>query len=267
MQDIGSLTRRGLSIAALCLTFAMPVGAQEPAAAPAAPDFMSRFDFHMAASALSNDDDRFSWDTHWAGDFDLVDFVHGRATFLADYEALLGNQNQPFDPYQSNYRLEAMGSVRVGRTEIFAVLNHLSRHYGDRRKTFGIAENSLGPRVVRRFAPNESTIIDLHADWRKVIARAYMDYTWIGGLEARVDRRVSPRATLYAEGQANTFLVDESIAGRGRQDGGRIEAGVKIGGGAGAVELFGGYERVVDAEPIDRIRRRWAFLGFRLVAH
>jgi hypothetical protein len=31
------------------------------------------------------------------------------------------------------------------------------------------------------------------------------------------------------------------------------------------LELFAGYERVVDADPLDRQPRRWAFGGFRVV--
>jgi hypothetical protein len=258
--------RRGLAAAALSLCLASPLRAQQPVDPPPAPGFMPRFDFRMSADALSNDDPRFGWDIHWAGDFDLVDYKHGRATFVGDYQSILGNEHQPFDPYQSNYLLEAMGSVRVGRTELFAVLNHVSRHYGDRPKDFGIAENSLGPRFLRTFGSDDRITVDVLGDWRKVIARAYVDYTWIGQLDAKLSRRVNPRLTLYAHGNANTFLVDKSVAGRDRQDGGRIEGGVKIHGNRRAsVELFGGYERVVDAEPVDRIRRRWAFAGFRLL--
>ena len=105
----------------------------------------------MAAAKLAIDDQRFSWDTHWAGDFDLVDYVYGRISFLADYQALLGSEFRPFDPYQSNYLLEASGSYRIGKTELLGVLNHVSRHLGDRSKPAAVAENSLGARVMRRF--------------------------------------------------------------------------------------------------------------------
>jgi hypothetical protein len=36
-------------------------------------------------------------------------------------------------------------------------------------------------------------------------------------------------------------------------------------GVGGAMDLFVGYERVVDADPLDRTARPWAFAGFRLV--
>ncbi|MQA28265.1 MAG: hypothetical protein GEU82_00290 [Luteitalea sp.] len=254
---------------AACLIFALvPVAvAQQPLPdPPLAPEFMSRFDFHLTAAGLSHEDQRFSIDTHWGGDFDLVDYVVGRATFLVDYQALLGHEFRPFDPYQSNYLLEAAGSVRLGKTEIYAVLNHVSRHLGDRFKRNPVAENSLGPRVMRRFATGRTTI-DLRGDARKVIARSFMDYDWIGVAEVSVRRSLNGRASVYGRGVAETYLIDKTIAGRDRQDGGRVEAGVRLHGARGGFDLFAGYERVVDADPLDRTARRWAFAGFRLVGH
>jgi hypothetical protein len=266
-DSVGSLVRRAALAACLALVSMSVVSAQQPLAAPpAAAAFMSRFDFHLSAAGLNYDDPRFSWDTHWGGDLDLVDYVFGRATFLVDYQALLGNQFRPFDPYQSNYILEAAGSVRIGRTEVYGVLNHVSRHLGDRAKRIAIAENSFGPRVMRRFHSGATTI-DVRADVRKVIARAYMDYDWIGVADVTVRRPVNTRAALYGRGIAETYLIDKTIAGRERQDGARIEAGVRLNGAGGALDLFAGYERVVDADPLDRTARRWAFAGFRLVGN
>jgi hypothetical protein len=266
-DTLGSLTRHAGRGFCLLLVAALPVLAQQPREdpPPTSPQFMSRFDFYMSAAALSHEDRRFKWDTHWAGDFDLVDYVHGRMTFVADYQALLGNEFRPFDPYQSNYTLEAAGSVRLKGTEIFAVLNHISRHLGDRPKRIAVAENSLGPRVLRRFRGGERTTFDLRADWRKVIARAYDDYTWMGGADLTIRHGVHPHAALYGRAFGETRLVDKTIAGRDRQDGGRVEAGVRVTGSAAAMDFFAGYERMIDADPLDRTPRRWAFAGFRLV--
>lgn len=262
-HPFGSLTRFAL---AACLVggSALPARAQTPLAeAPPEAQFFSRFDFSMSAAALSYDDDRFSWDTHWKGEFDLVDYRYGRATFLGDYQALLGSEFRPFDPYQSNYTLEASGSVRVGRTEVAGVLNHISRHLGDRFKRLAVAENSLGVRVMREINTGSSTI-DMRVDVRKVIARAYVDYTWMGDLDLGVRRAVSPHASLYGRVLGQGITVDPDVAGRERQYGGRLEAGVRINGTGGALELFGGAERMIDADPLDRTPRRWAFVGFRL---
>jgi hypothetical protein len=31
------------------------------------------------------------------------------------------------------------------------------------------------------------------------------------------------------------------------------------------MELFGGAEQMIDADPLDRVTRRWAYFGFRLL--
>jgi hypothetical protein len=185
-------------------------------------------------------------------------------SFLTDYQALLGSEFRPFDPYQSSYTLEAAGSYRSGKTEFVGVLNHVSRHLGDRAKRLAVAENSLGPRVMRRFTDGTTTL-DLRADVRKIIARAYVDYTWISNLDVTLRSDLSPRTGIYARVFGQTIAVDKTIAGRDRQSGGRLEAGVRVIGTGGAIELFFGAERVIDADQLDRTPRRWAFAGFRLV--
>ena len=91
------------------------------------------------------------WDTHWGADFDLVDYVKGRVSFLVDYQAVLGNEFRPFDPNQGNYMLEFSGSRRLGRTELVGAFHHVSRHLSDRPKRQAIAMNVLEGRVLRRF--------------------------------------------------------------------------------------------------------------------
>src|SRR4029078_404671 len=172
-----------------------PAAAQQPQGitdAPPAPEFFSRFDFNMSAAKLAYPDQRFSWDTHWAGDFDLVDYVYGRVTFIGDYEALLGSELRTFDPYQGNYLLEVIGSVRLGKTEVLGVLNHVSRHLGDRFKPLAVAENSLGPRIMRRFTTDDLTL-EVRGNLRKVIARAYVDYTWMSDIDLTAKANLRPK--------------------------------------------------------------------------
>jgi hypothetical protein len=264
-SPIGPRVRRAAVSVCLTLTFAAAALAQQPLPnPPATPQFISRFDFHLAAAGLRSDDDRYSWDTHWGGDFDLFDYVHGRTTFVVDYQALLGSEFRPFDPYQSNYLLEAASSGRFGKTEIYGVLNHVSRHLGDRFKRIAVAENSIGPRVLRQFTPGRTTV-DTRADLRKVIAQAFVDYEWLADVDITARRPVNRHAEVYARIFGETYVVDRAIAGRGRQDGGRFESGVRLQGGGGAMDLFLGYEKVVDADPLDRTAQQWAFAGFRLV--
>jgi hypothetical protein len=267
LESLGSFWWR--AAVAACLTFAgvASASAQQPQGLADAPEhaaFLSRFDFNMSAAKLAHPDQRFSWDTHWAGDFDLLDYVYGRMSFLGDYQALLGSEFRPFDPYQSNYTLEASGSVRSGRTEILGVLSHVSRHLGDRAKRVAVAENSLGPRVMRRFTDG-SNVVEIRGDLRKVIARAYVDYNWIADVDLTIRTDLRPKVGAYTRMFGQTMTVDPMIAGRGRQSGGRLEAGVQLRGTDGSVELFFGAERVVDADQLDRLPRRWAFAGFRLL--
>ena len=267
VDSVGRFAAR--AAAATCLTFFIVAraAAQQPqgfAEAPPHPEFLSRYDFNMSAAKLAYPDQRFSWDVHWGGDFDLVDYVLGRVTFIGDYQGLLGSEFRPFDPYQSNYLLEAIGSYRFGKTEVLGVLNHVSRHLGDRFKPVAVAENSLGPRVMRKFTHDDTTV-EFHGNLRKVIARAYVDYTWMADLDLIVKNDWRPKVGLYGRSYGQIITVDKTIAGRSNQPGGRVEAGVQLNGVKGVMQLFVGAERVIDADQLDRLPRRWAFVGFRLL--
>ena len=78
--------------AALSLTFlaTAPAAAQQQAPAPASaePEFFPRYNFHLTAAALEIADQRFSWDTHFGGELDLLDYVAGRSSIIVDYEAV-----------------------------------------------------------------------------------------------------------------------------------------------------------------------------------
>jgi hypothetical protein len=270
-SSVGRLVVRAVITACVSVS-ASAAFAQSPhplTDAPSSAEFMPRFDWKMSAALLAHPDPRFTWDTRWAGDFDLFSYPRGRASFLADYQALLGSEFRPFDPYQSNYLLEASGSFFAGRTEIAGVLSHVSRHLGDRPKRIAVAENSLGARIMRRIGDDSTGALDLRADVRKVIAKAYDDYTWIEELEVVGRRQVSRNAAVFLRGYGQLIQVDPLIAGRDQQRGGRVEAGVKLMGAnsaGAALELFGGGEQMIDADPLDRIPRRWAYVGFRLMA-
>jgi hypothetical protein len=262
-----SLTRRAAIAACLICTPGLPAAAQQPLGireAPSSAEFFSRFDFNMAADKIGVSDPRFVWDSHWAGDFDIVDYVLGRVSFLADYQALVGEEFRPFDPYQSSYTLEAMASARKGKTEFVAVLNHVSRHYGDRFNQVAVAQNSLGLRVMRRIALG-GAIVDLRGDLRKVIARTYVDYEWISNVDVTVGRQGSGRLGIYSRAFAQLIPVDRAIAGRGPQGGGRLEGGIRVDGTVGSLQVFVGWENVVDADQLDRQSRHWPFFGFRLL--
>ena len=237
--------------------------ATAPVDAPKTAQFMPRYDFHLSADATASGDDRFWFDTHFGGDMDLVDYKHGRGTILIDYQAVLGDQIRPFDPNQGNYLLEASSSGRVGTTEIFGVFHHESRHLSDRPKIAAIAWNVLQVRVLQRVTV-AGTTIDLRGDAGKIVQHAMVDYDWTADIDARIVRPVRPGVDVYARGYSETFGVMQDVSTRGRQTGGRVEGGVRLIGHGGVIELFAGYERVVDADAIQALPLSWAFAGFRL---
>jgi len=239
--------------------------AQSPAPAPAAPDFFTRYDFHLNAKSLSGDDPRFAWDAQFGGDFDLVDFVKGRASVLIDYQPVLGSRLRPFDPEQAYYVLETSGSYRQRHVELAFVFHHVSRHLSDRAKEFSIAYNVMGARALRRIEFGGVTI-DARADVGKVIQHSYVDYSWTADSNIMIRRSVNPHLGVFVHGYGEMFGVDGTLADRETQTGGLVEAGIRINGRAGAIELFAGIERRIDAEPIERLSRRWGIWGFRLLS-
>jgi hypothetical protein len=258
-------------VAAFAASFALfltsSAFAQQPLASPpTSPQFLSRYDFHLSAAALANDNPRFSWDTHFGGDIDIVDYVRGRAATVIDYEAVLGNELRPFDPNQGNYILELSSSYRIKRTEVAAIFHHVSRHLSDRPKVIPVAWNILGVRVLREAAVKKMTI-DLVAEFGGTTQRVNVDYRWSTNAYVGVRRQVAPRAALFARGWGNVMSVDApvGITPRHTQTGGVVEGGVRLIGEAGVGELFAGYEDRFDAYPLGFARERWFMVGFRVV--
>ena len=263
---------RPLTLILFLFLFAVPAAAQVPqplfVPAPPGPEFLSRYDFHMSVYELIGTDDpaeRFSWDSHFGGSFDIIDYVAGRATVKVDYEAVLGSELRPFDPNQANYTLEPSLSWRFRGTEVAAVFHHLSRHLSDRPKHFAIAWNMWGGRLLKR-ANFGSVTIDGALDVGRVVQHSFVDYTWITDGDVLVRRPVSARLGVFAHGSAQVFAVDGTIPDRGTQAGVLAEAGIRVLGRGGALEAFAGVERRVDAYPLDRVPQNWVLAGFRLLS-
>jgi hypothetical protein len=268
------------AIRALFFTFALAASAaaqsQQPVIAPATdtPAFLTRFDFHLSVARLLLSeptpapvvpDERFAWDAHFGGSFDIADLVVGRLGVIVDYQAVMGSEYRPFDPNQGNYTLEGFVSGRVGaHTEVAGIFHHVSRHLSDRPKSFAVAYNEVGGRVMHRltFGP---TIIDLDLEGGRPVQHSYVDYRWIGEGQLLIRHPVNEHVGLFAHGHGQVFAVDETVATRGAQAGGQVEAGVRIAGRSGVLEIFGGYEKRVDADPLDRLSQRWGLVGFRLL--
>jgi len=268
------------SILGACLVLivtAGPVAAQQQpivSPAPAVPEFLPRFDFHISVDRLMRSltpqqklvDQRFSWDSHYGGSFDLVDYVVGRATVTADYQVVMGNEYRPFDPNQGNYILEASLSGRSSDTTEGAVIfHHVSRHISDRPKAFAVAWNLLGGRLLHRVEAGGTTL-DVALEGGRVVQRSYVDYLWLGEVNLLVRRPLRSQVGLFAHGTGQLFAVDKIVVLRGTQAGGRIEAGIRLNGRGGAMEIFAGYEKRVDAHPLDRLQQRWGVAGLRLLS-
>ena len=220
----------------------------------------------MTACALSIDDDRFGWDTHFGGSLDLVDYVVGRGGIVADYEAVLGTEFRLFDPNQGNYILEAFLSVRTSpKTEIMPMFHHVSRHLSDRAKRIPIAWNLLGARVLHHTTVRAMTV-DLDFEGGRTTERANVDYTWIGEAHAQLRAPINSRVSVFARAAGQLFGVDDTMFGRGHQTGAFAEGGLRLHGPGGTMELFLGIERRVDADAIDLQTRNWVLAGFRLLS-
>ena len=266
----GSLIRRAAIAACLFFASASPAFAQYPhppgfAPAPMAPDLFARTDFRMSANRLTGDDERFGWDTHFGGDMDVIDYVSGRLVLLVDYEAVIGDEFRAIDPNQGNYTLEPSLSLRARGMEFALVFHHVSRHLGDRAKRFPIDWNILGARVMRRLSSGASTV-DVTAGAGRFVQHSYVDYRWTLNGDVLVRRPINGRVGAFMRAGGELIGVDATEFGRGRQTGGKVEAGVKIGGAGGAIEFFGGVERRIDADPLDLQPHSWAIIGFRFLA-
>jgi hypothetical protein len=273
--------RPGSLALALCLSlvFVAHAAAQPPqpliAPAPAAPEFLSRYDFRLSIAGLAVStpdpapripDERFSWDSHFGGSFDFADLVVARLGVIVDYQAVMGSEYRPFDPNQANYTLEGFVSGRVSpNTEVAGIFHHVSRHLSDRPKEFAVAYNEIGARAMSRVAFGTTTV-DVDLEGGRAVQHSYVDYTWLGEMQLLVRHPINEHVGVFVHGSGQAFAVNELVAGRGAQAGGLVEGGIRVTGRGGALEIFAGYEKRVDADPLDRQSQRWGLLGFRLLS-
>lgn len=241
--------------------------AQTADAIPSPPPvrLLTRYSFHLSTGALGATDRQFDWTADFGGDLDLVDFGAGRVNFLANYEVVLGNEFKSFDPNQGNYTLDVGVPFRIDGGDIGPVFHHISRHFGDRPKSFAIDWNTVGVRGRQVFALGKSTIA-ADAWLGKVIQHSYVDYTWEGSVGLETHLPMSPTSSVFLRGRLDLTGVNENAAGRSMQRGGRAEAALRVLGIGAAVELFCAFERRIDALPVIRESRDWAVVGLRLLS-
>jgi hypothetical protein len=240
------------------------IASTSPAAAQNTILFFPRFDFHVGADHLSVSDPRFVWDTNFGGDMDLVDYGRGRATFTANYEAILGQQPRHFDPNQGTYLLDSAISLRARGFEVAALFHHMSRHLSDRLKPDAVDWNMLGARFGEDLRPGR---IEVHAqgDVLRTLLKSSVDYAWEANGRVNVRVPVRPHIKVISEGRFRLVGVDGS-RNRATQHGARGEAGLRFEGRGGAIELIVAAERRVDAYPLEISAMSWFSVGFRFVS-
>ncbi len=275
----GSLNLRALRVASravllfACLVAGAAIAeAQQPGPQPlVGPDpefgFLSRYDFQLEINVLSGNDGReFRWDTHFGGEFDLINYIKGRATVVADYEAVLGSEFRPFDPNQGLYILEPAGSWFVGDNELSFVFHHVSRHLSDRPKTYAIAYNAALGRYLRKFILPDATSLSVRASAGRITQKSQVDYTWTIDWDVVARHPMNPHLELYARSTGEVFGVNPAIRGRdSAQHSTRLELGTRVIGKKADLELFLGAEHRLDASAIDFVPVSWAIAGFRVV--
>jgi hypothetical protein len=224
--------------------------------------FLPGYTGYTSLEKLGSDDSRFQWDFDIGADVDLLRAGRARVNLLVDYEAVLGEQLQRFDPIFNNYTIDVTGGAEAGAFEIAVRFHHLSRHLGDRQKRFGIAWNAVGPQVAWRL-DREPLDLQLRGWVLAVYDRYYVDYATEAGADAIGEHVISPRWAVVWRGSVLVMGVEDSPR-RDTQAGGRLEAALQVRGGRAQAEVYVAVDRRIDADPIEALPVTWALAGLRL---
>jgi hypothetical protein len=240
--------------------------AQDPAPSTRASgaQFFPRFDFHMTAEHLSDEDPRYVWDTNFGGGLDVVRYRETRLTFAANYQAMLGEQFRSFDPNQGNYILEGALTTKVAGLEVGPVFYHQSRHLSDRFKRDPIDWNMLGGRLAGQMVRGPA-LVEARLDLRGAVQHTFVDYRWELDTGVRGHYRVHPHVAVVGGAKLRRLGVD-GTRNRGSQTGFRADGGLRFEGTAGAIELFVAAERRIDPYQLEFGTESWASVGMRLLS-
>jgi hypothetical protein len=105
-----------------------------------------------------------------------------------------------------------------------------------------------------------------HASAGSIVQHSFVDYAWTADLDLAIRRKLRPRVGVFGHGYGLLIGVDGTIPNRSRQKGGLVEGGVRLEGRAGVLELFAGFERRIDADPLQLLPKEWGIAGFRLLS-
>ena len=177
---------------------------------------------------------------------------------------MLGDEFREFDPNQGNYTLEGSASARIPPVDLAFVFHHVSRHLSDRPKRFPVDWNMVGARV-RTGLIRGRTEVQAGVDVRSTVQKSFVDYRWELDGDARTQIRLTPRVAAVGNGGIRVLGVDGSRA-RGNQYGWRADGGIRLEGGAAALELFVAGERRIDPYQLEFSTATWFSTGFRLLS-
>ena len=220
--------------------------------------------FGMGIEHIASASEAFVWEGNFGGRVDFLDWGRGRATFVANYQVIMGEEFKMFDPNQGNYILGFSGSHQVGANEVAGVFHHESRHLSDRFKVQAVDWNLVGARVTRRTTAGP-VFLDAEGQFLGVIQKSFVDYNW--ELDGRLDADLPlrPAVGVLVNVDLRIFGVDGS-GNRGTQTGIRTEGGIRIDGERAAIELFVAGERRVDPSVLELGTMNFAMVGFRLLS-
>ena len=227
-----------------------------------AQEWFPRFDFGLDGKYVTSGDPRYNWMFDFGGDLEVVRTDRLRALFVANYEAVAGEQFRRFDVNQGNYFLEGALLFRIAGVEAGPVWHHVSRHLSDRPKRFPVDWNMISVRVR-----DEGTrgLLDMawRADARATVTAAFVDYDWEVEADGRLGYRLTPRFGLTA-GTIWRLVGVDGTRNRGTQFEARVETGLRMQGRSAAAELFIGAERRLDPYPIEFGTASWFLAGLRV---
>ena len=225
--------------------------------------FFPTYRFHLNMAHLSSDSPRYNWDANYGGELGIVAYGRTQLTFVANYQAGLGEEFHPFDPNQGNYTIDGVLSTRVKGFYAAGVFHHLSRHLADRPKRPPVDWNMMGARVGTMFARG-GTDVEARLDFLGAILKTNVDYNWELHAGARAHRRVYGTVGLLGSAMLRKVGTN-GLGNRGTQTGGRGEGAVRVSGKAATIELYLAVERVIDPYPTEFGSVSYASVGMRLL--
>jgi len=245
---------------------AQVIGGPRPApVSEATKGFLTRYDVHVTGDRVTGDgQSQFKWDPDIGVDMDVFDLERIRGNVFMNVETMIGDERRAIDPNQSAYTFDLSVFTRLPRGEFGTTFHHISRHRSDRQNPGAPSWNMLGFSYGDRIRIGEFEIEAL-GRWLSMIESSEVDYEQEFNGFVRILRSLGERVSLLGEIDGAAVLVDQAMFGRTTQYGGRLEGGIRINGGAGAVELLLGRERRIDPDIFAKTPIRWTRFVFRFV--